>query len=773
MPITGSKGDEEPCLSNLAVHDRLVAVRQPPLAKAQMVTEAQPLVGGAPIGYVWKPLVIGAGGYITGMDFNARGAVAYARTDTGGAYRVSLRGTVPWKQIVTVSSLPAASVRNNFYGGVLAIASAPTNARRVYMSWIDTIYRSDTGGDRWTATTLRLPGEDPNADPAKFEGERLAVDPVNPDVVYYGSLSKGLFVTTDAGLSWQAVAQLPSPGSNGTGVGNVRFDASYGAVNGRTLVAFVSIDGQGIFRTGDAGVSGQKITRAATNPANSNIPPDAAIFRHLETESLRYLYALADGAIYRYAAGVWRKLNAPVCFQGQCDADAIAIDPRKYGHFIVFRSNGDSLESTDSGVTFGPLKLHRSVGGDIPWLTFTDNGFFTHSNAYFDPIIPNKLWIGNGVGVWTSTDFAGPVTTWTSRSAGIEQLVNTVVVAPPGGKVVTGHWDRAIFYHDNLDAFPARHSPTFRFNSAWDITYAARVPNFMVASVHDHRGCCSQYVGPDDQSGYSTDGGQNWTVFPGVLDGTAPADLKFGDMAVASLDTNNIIWLPYANKPPYFTQDRGATWTPVTFKRPDGSLAFQGSYPDFQLSRHVVAADTVDDHTFCIYSSPEQVVFKTIDGGARWQQVGTRANGLNHSQLTLGTTMKAVPGHAGHLCIAGGFRDDFIPPLACSTDGGANWATVTATSEVTSFGYGKPNTAGGYPTIFIQGVVRGRPGVWCSSSQGVRWGKLATYPLGIPSGAYAMDGDKEVFGKVYMGFGGNGFVYGQVSGVAAATLCGG
>jgi hypothetical protein len=291
--------------------------------------------------------------------------------------------------------------------------------------------------------------------------------------------------------------------------------------------------------------------------------------------------------------------------------------------------------------------------------------------------------------------------------------------------------------------------------------------------VQDHRGCCSQYVGPDNQSGYSTDGGKNWSVFPSVLNGTAPADLKFGNIAVASTDTNNIVWLPWANQSPYYSKDRGASWHAITFKRPDGSIAFQGSYPDFQISRHVVAADTVNDNTFYIYSSPEKVVYKSADGGEQWQQVGSIANGLDHAHLNLAATMKAVPGHAGHLCMSGGYRGDFIPPLACSTDGGAHWTPLTDAAEVTSFGYGKPAGAGGYPTIFIQGVVKGRPGVWCSASRGLRWGRLARFPLGIPSAAFAMDGNKDVFGKVYMGFGGNGFTYGEPTTTATSSLCGG
>ena len=40
-------------------------------------------------------------------------------------------------------------------------------------------------------------------------GEKLAVDPANPDVVYAGTPRAGLFVSSDGGRAWQPVAAVP------------------------------------------------------------------------------------------------------------------------------------------------------------------------------------------------------------------------------------------------------------------------------------------------------------------------------------------------------------------------------------------------------------------------------------------------------------------------------------------------------------------------------------------------------------------------------------
>ncbi len=62
-------------------------------------------------------------------------------------------------------------------------------------------------------------------------------------------------------------------------------------------------------------------------------------------------------------------------------------------------------------------------------------------------------------------------------------------------------------------------------------------------------------------------------------------------------------------------------------------------------------------------------------------------------------------------------------------------------------------------------------GIWCTASQGARWGKLSDAPLGIYDGVDAISGDPLIFGRVYVGFAGTGFVYGT-AGVDAGAVCG-
>ncbi len=73
----------------------------------------------------------------------------------------------------------------------------------------------------------------------------------------------------------------------------------------------------------------------------------------------------------------------------------------------------------------------------------------------FDPLVQNKLWQSAGTGVWhNELGPWEPYPVWHSQSTGIEQLVATDIIVPPGGVPIVASWDRPFFTIDNLGAFP-------------------------------------------------------------------------------------------------------------------------------------------------------------------------------------------------------------------------------------------------------------------------------------------------------------------------------
>lgn len=709
--------------------------------------------------YTWKQLKTGAGGWIVGMYIHPDGTVVYGRTDTGGAYLLN-QTTKTWTQILTANSLPASDVSLGNYGGVVSLVGAPSDHNRAYMAAYlgsnnTNLYSSVDQGAHWTKTALNGLSDDANGNGRQM-GERLAVDPANANVVYYGSMSNGLYVTSDAGAHWQQVTQVPLSGETAYGTGNVRFDPNSGVTNtGLTAVIVATVYGQGVFRSADGGVTWQNITGGAGAPASNGT------FQHIDIGSDGTLYlANWTGGTWKYLNNQWTNITPP----GSPSLGGICVDPKNASRIFAFDGGGTPYRSLDGGSTWTQLSVTRTAT-DVPWLAFTDESYMSVGTVIFDPQVSDRLWFAEGIGVWYADNNTGSMIGWNSINAGIEQLVPNNLVAPPGGKPVTASWDRALFYHADVDQYPASHGPTSRFNAGWDLAYSANNPQFLVATVYDNRECCSAWSGPDNQSGHSMDGGQTWTVFPPIASGTLPAALQFGDIAVAASDTQNIVWLPTNDAAPYYSKDRGQTWNIIALP----GVTVPGSHSFYYLNRQVLTSDTVQDHTFYLYHNQSNQVFKTVDGGVTWTPIPV-SNFPAYPQWN--AKLKAVPANSGHLCFTTGLLEGGSQGLFCSQDSGATWTQLPGTSNVSAFGYGMPVDAAHYPTIFLQGMVNGVTGIWCTTDKGTTWGNLTTYPLGIPATVSAMDGDRGIFGRVYLGLSGSGYAYGDPGPNPPANLCG-
>jgi len=91
-------------------------------------------------------------------------------------------------------------------------------------------------------------------------GFRLAVDPFDEDIVLYGSISSGLFLTTNGASSWVNLTMngaIPSSNEKTYGVVGVMFNPSHGTIfdaalgRNRCKVAYAAVWQVGIFQSRD------------------------------------------------------------------------------------------------------------------------------------------------------------------------------------------------------------------------------------------------------------------------------------------------------------------------------------------------------------------------------------------------------------------------------------------------------------------------------------------------------------------------------------------
>ncbi len=319
--------------------------------------------------YTWKQLKTGAGGWIVGMYIHPDGTVVYGRTDTGGAYRLN-QATKTWTQIVTADSLPASDVALGNYGGVVSLVGAPSDHNRAYMvaslgSNNTNVYSSVDQGAHWTKTALSGLSDNANGNGRQM-GERLAVDPANASVVYYGSMSNGLYFTNDAGAHWNQVAQIPLSGETAYGTGNVRIDTNSGVNNaGLTNVIVATVYGKGVFRSADSGTTWLNITGGTGAPASNGT------FQHIDIGSDGTLYlANWTGGTWKYLNTVWTNITPP----GNPSLGGICVDPKNPSRIFAFDDGGTPYRSVDGGATWTQLSVTRTAT-DVPWLAFTDESY--------------------------------------------------------------------------------------------------------------------------------------------------------------------------------------------------------------------------------------------------------------------------------------------------------------------------------------------------------------------------------------------------------------
>ena len=285
------------------------------------------------------------------------------------------------------------------------------------------------------------------------------------------------------------------------------------------------------------------------------------------------------------------------------------------------------------------------------------------------------------------------------------------------------------------------------FMSAWSLDWCPEEPGFIVGVFRNHLGFAPHI----NESGYSTDGGRSWTVFPALADGSAPRSLEYGVVAVSAASPDHIVWLSADNQVPHF---HARPWRKAGHGRHWRGADASG-FSNFFGPGKPLCADRVKPDTFYLY---------LVDG--RFYTVQMTVERILHgwgilSGIAIIRSLRRRRGKPGICGLPRVAREHLWGGLWRSTDGGEAWVALPGVEQAFNFGFGKPLQPDAYPTLFVAGVVGGKTGIWRSTDEGHTWEQIGGYPLGIFDWIDAMDGDKAVFGKVYLAFASSGFAYGE------------
>ncbi|KAG8932021.1 hypothetical protein FRC02_001774 [Tulasnella sp. 418] len=714
----------------------------------------------------WKNVKIGGGGgFVPGIVFSeAQKGVAFARTDIGGLYRLNADDS--WTPL-----LDWADHTHWNYWGVDALALDPTDAKKLYIavgmyttSWDPnngSILKSSDSGNTWSVAST-LPFKVGGNMPGRGMGERLAVDPNKPSVLFFGARSgNGLYKSTDSGTTWTKVTTFPSAGTyvqdpsneysaDIVGLSWITFDKTSGTSGNATPRIFVGVANLGsnnVFVSEDGGSTWS----AVAGQTNTYIPHRGVISPSDKTLYITYgngagPYDGTLGSVWKYKIDtkVWTDIT-PQKNDLYFGFGGLGVDLQKPGTIMVATVNswwpdGQIFRSTDGGATwsvlwaFDPyptLKRYYTYDASLaPWITVgaadddKEVGWMMESLS-IDPFDSNHWLYGTGLTIYGGRDLTkwdtSHMITLKSLADGIEEFAVQGLISPPvGPNLLSAIGDVGGFAHTSLTSAPATPFINPQWATALDIDYAGNKPTNIVRIGSDTAGATKQVA-------LSTDSGATWNQDYGAPDGVA------GGKVALSADGDVVLWRTGSNG--------------VMVSRYTNAFTAVSSLP----SNAAIASDKLTNANF--YGASANQFYVSTDFGVTFTAKGTLGSSTYSNDIVV------------HPTVTGDVWVSTDKGLFHTTNTGTSFTTISGFTEAWSISVGAPKVAGGYPSIYVIGTYSGATGVYRSDDQGVNFVRLddAAHRFGSAS-SNVISGDRRIYGRVYVGTNGRGIFYGDASG---------
>jgi photosystem II stability/assembly factor-like uncharacterized protein len=702
--------------------------------------------------YAWRNVVIGGGGFVTGIIVHPReSGLMYARTDVGGAYRWD----APAQKWIPVTDWIGVADDNLF--GIESIALDPNDPNRVYLaagtynSGPAAILRSDDRGQTFQRTDV--PFKMGGNETGRFNGERLAVDPSMGNILFFGSRHDGLWKSTDRAVTWSKVNSFPQDNSHSSDSGNsgygrpqavgiiaVVFDPASGQSGTPTPVVFVAVStiGTNLYASTNAGASWLPVPNqpVGLRPNHLVRSPDGTLYMTYGREPGPN--SMTDGAVWKFnpKEGAWtditpvkpKESNQPFGY-GAVTVDAQHPSTIMVTTFCHWRPHDEVFRSTDGGASWRPLLQDAVCDHSNAPYTATRTPHWMGS-IQINPFDSNQVLFTTGYGIWGCKDVtradAGKPIHWIFQDQGLEETVPLALISPPeGAHLLSGLGDIDGFRHDDLDASPA--NGTFadpRFSNTEDLEFAGMDPLIIVRTGTGGR------RGRTVHAAVSEDGGETWKSLA-----SEPANSSGAGSIALSADGKIIVWTPLRGLPSVST-NRGQAWTPC-----------------LGLSRGFrVIADPVNPTRFYCFSPEEGKLFASTNGAVSFS--ATYEGGLVPAERE---SLYCAPNLEGDLWLT--FRDH---GLYHSSDGGANFVRLAGVEAGDALGFGKAAPGKQHPAIYLAGKISGLRAIFRSDDIGKNWVRITDdqHQFGYIS---HVTGDPRVYGRVYCATGGRGIVYGDIS----------
>lgn len=671
----------------------------------------------------YSQLAIGGGGYVNGVFSTSEEGLYYARTDVGGAYR--------WddSQGKWLSLSYGVTEENVGMMGIDGLAVDPDEANKLYLlagtsyfsngnTWV---LISDDYGDSFEAVDVSGLISASGNGMGRQNGERIAIDPVNHDILYVGGRTGGLIKSTDGGKTWEQVKALSdltsvnTSNSNGICTIAVDPDSSDGSQCQRIFVGISKSGENNVFVSEDGGASWAAVPDLPTDlfPQRMRLDGQGALL---------IAYADSEGPWGGNGSGGIRRLDIASgevtdISPAKRSFGDVAVSPDDPDKLVAVTENiwmeqpngafGDEFYVTaDGGVTWSCINETMSFSvGEISWIK--DAAIHWCGSLAINPYNGSEIKVTSGNGIFSCDNIWDSAPVFYFDSKGLEETVPMGLVTIPGGKTVTAVLDYDGFVNDDPFTYGYVHSS--QAGSMTDIAVA-----YMNTDVWVKCGDGGFY--------YTIDGGGKWLKAKG-----APASGAKSGVVGASADGSRFFWAPEGSYGLFYSDDNGGSWQQSTGIYVTGSIE----------------ADPVNSDY--IYAASGGTFYVSSDGGVSFAET---FNAFSSSMK-----IAVVPGKEGAV---------YLPAmgLQASTDHGQSFTRMDSAAACLGVGVGK-GVSDGQEALYIWG----RPasddpmGIYWSVDGGTSWQPVSTeYQFGGMGNGYFIKGDINVTGRCYISSVGLGVV---------------
>jgi photosystem II stability/assembly factor-like uncharacterized protein len=445
----------------------------------------------------------------------------------------------------------------NLHGKSLrALSIAPSNPKILVVGALDGIYRSHNGGHDFERISPANHAEIKNV-------ESIAIDPLNPDVIYAGTWHLP-WKTEDGGKTWHSIKK-----------GVIDDSDVFSIVIDRAQPANIFISAcSGIYRSDSAGELFRKI---------QGIPYSARRTRMLQMDPADHniVYAGTTEGLWKTTDGgaTWKHLTS-----SNIIINDVLIDPRQPSRVLLATDRSGVLASDDGGVTFTASNrgfTHRQAAALL-----VDRG---NSNVLYAGVLNDKEFGG----VFVSRD-AGQ--TWKQNSDGLDGRDVFVLCQSADNTLVAGT-DHGIFaLAPNASRWISRDLPlakqaTVLRKTSVRVAASELAPRVTVLEL----GADKWFAATSTALFVSADSGATWRAesLPGI---GVPVSICVAGKVVAIVGRNAVA----------VSVSGGESWLPTKTLEADFSI-------------NSVAVDNTGD----VWLAARTGLFRSTDAGDTWKKVSS------------------------------------------------------------------------------------------------------------------------------------------------------